>query len=102
MLAFLTSQIGPGHPLHQKKLHVAAVNKDADAWYVEGEKEDFYAIVHFGQRKRYGTKLMPRCKILADWDAVLARFAADHEEAMSKIPRQTGGGADATLGPGWT
>jgi hypothetical protein len=30
-----------GHPLHRKKLYVSAVNKDADAWCVEGEKEDF-------------------------------------------------------------
>ena len=51
------SQIGPGHPLHRKKLYVSAVNKDADAWYVEGEKEDFYAIVYFGRKKRYGGKV---------------------------------------------
>ena len=31
MLAFLKTQIGPGHPLHRKKLYVSAVNKDADA-----------------------------------------------------------------------
>jgi hypothetical protein len=47
MLEFLKTQIDPGHPLHRKKLYVTAVNKDADAWYVEGEKEDFYAIVYF-------------------------------------------------------
>lgn len=75
MLAFLKSQIGPGHPLYRKKLYVAAVNKDADAWYVEGEKETFYAIVYFGQKKRYGGKSMPRCEILPDWQAVLKRFA---------------------------
>lgn len=46
MLAFLKTQVGPGHPLHRKKLYVSAVNKDADAWYVEGEKEDLYAIVY--------------------------------------------------------
>ena len=85
MLAFLQRQIGPGHPLHRKKLYVAAVNKDADAWYVEGEKEDFYAIVYFSQKKRYGGKSMPKCEILPDWDAVLQRFAADHAEAMSKL-----------------
>jgi hypothetical protein len=85
MLAYLKSRIGPGHPLHGKKLYVTAVNKDADAWFVDGEKEDFYAIAYFGQQKRYGTKLMPRCEILADWDAVLQRFATDHAEAMSKI-----------------
>jgi len=85
MLAFLKTQVGPGHPLHRKKLYVSAVNKDADAWYVEGEKEDFYAIVYFSRKQKYGGKLMPRCEILADWDAVLQRFAADHAEAMSKI-----------------
>jgi hypothetical protein len=37
LLAFLKSQIGPGHPLHRRKLYVAAVNKDAKAWLVEGE-----------------------------------------------------------------
>ena len=85
MLLFLKSQVGPGHPLHRKKLYVAAVNKDADAWYVEGEKEDFYAIVYFSQKKRYGTRLMPKCEILSDWDAVLERFAADHANAMGKL-----------------
>lgn len=37
MLAFLKSQIGPGHRLHRRKLYVAAVKKDAKAWLVEGE-----------------------------------------------------------------
>ncbi len=87
MLAFLKTQVGPGHPLHRKKLYVSAVNKDAEAWYVEGEKEDFYAIVHFRRRKRFGGKLMPMCEILPDWDAVLRRFAADHAAAMSKLHR---------------
>jgi hypothetical protein len=82
MLAFLKTQVGPGHPLHRKKLYVSAVNKDADAWYVEGEKEDLYAIVYFSQKKRYGGKSMPKCEILGDWHAVLQRFAADHKESM--------------------
>lgn len=85
MLEFLKSQIGPGHPLHRRRLYVSAANKDADAWYVEGEKEDFYAIVYFSRRKRYGTRLMPVCEILPDWDAVLERFAEDHRKAMSKL-----------------
>jgi hypothetical protein len=85
MLEFLKTQVGPGHPLHSKKLYVSAVNKDADAWYVEGEKEDLYAIVYFSQKKRYGGKSMPKCEILPDWDAVLQRFAADHKQAMSKL-----------------
>lgn len=84
MLAYLRTKIGPGHPLHKKKLYVSAVNKEADAWFVEGEKEAFYAIVHFSQKKRYGTKLMPKCEILPDWQAVLRRFAADHQAAMRK------------------
>jgi hypothetical protein len=85
MLAFLKSQIGPGHPLYRKKLYVTAVNKDADAWYVEGEKDDFYAIVYFGQKKRYGTRLMPKCEILPDWGAVLRRFAADAQQAKGGV-----------------
>ena len=85
MLDFLKSHIGPGHPLHRKKLYVSAVNKDANAWYVEGEKESFYAIVCFGRKKRYGGKSMPKCEILPDWDAVLKRFAEDRELAMSKL-----------------
>ena len=85
MLAFLKSQIGPGHPLHRKKLYVAAVNKDADAWYVEGEKESFYAIVYFGRKKRYGSKMMPLCEILPDWDAVLRRFATDAQQAKRVV-----------------
>lgn len=85
MLAFLKSQIGPGHPLHGKKLYVSAVNKDAHAWYVEGEKEQFYAIVYFSREKRYGTRMMPFCEILPDWDAVLRRFAEDHKKAMSEL-----------------
>ena len=85
MLAFLKSQIGPGHPLHGKKLYVSAVNKDADAWYVEGEKEEFYAIVYFSRKKRYGTRMMPSCEILPDWDAVLRRFGEDHKKAMSEL-----------------
>ena len=85
MLEFLKTQIGPGHPLHRKKLYVSAVNKDADAWYVEGEKEDFYAIVYLSRKKRYGGKSMPKCEILPDWDAVLQRFAADHKEAMTEV-----------------
>jgi len=71
--------------LHRKKLYVRAVNKYADAWYVEGEKGNFYPIVYFGQKKRYGTRWMPKCEILPDWDTVLERFAADHKEAMNKI-----------------
>ena len=63
----------------------SAVNKDADAWYVEGEKEDLYAIVYFSQKKRYGGKSMPKCEILQDWDSVVQRFAADHKESMSKL-----------------
>jgi hypothetical protein len=85
MLDFLQSQIGPGHPLHRKKLYVSAVNKDADAWYVEGEKEDFYAIVYFGRKKRYGGKMMPVCEILPDWDAVLRRFAIDTRKAKGGV-----------------
>jgi len=85
MLDFLKSQIGPGHPLHRKKLYVAAVNKEADAWYVEGEKEDFYAIVYFGRKKRYGGKMMPLCEILPDWDAVLNRFAVDAQTAKGGV-----------------
>lgn len=85
MLHFLNSQIGPGHPLYRKELYVSAVNKDANTWYVEGEKEDFYAIVYFGQKKRYGGKSMPKCEILPGWDAVLQRFAADHEAAMKTL-----------------
>ena len=63
----------------------SAVNKDADAWYVEGEKEYLYAIVYFSQKKRYGGKSMPKCEILQDWDSVVQRFAADHKESMSKL-----------------
>ena len=85
MLAFLKSQIGPGHPLHGKKLYVSAVNKNADAWYVEGEKEEFYAIVYFSRKKRYGTRMMPSCEILPDWHAVLHRFAEDHKKAMAEL-----------------
>ena len=85
MLDYLKSQIGPGHPLHRKKLYVAAVNKDANAWYVEGEEEDFYAIVYFGRKKRYGSKMMPACEILPDWDAVLHRFAADAQQAKGGV-----------------
>ncbi len=85
MLEFLKTKVGPGHPLYRKKLFVAAVNKDANAWYVEGEKEAFYAIVYFRQKKRYGGKSMLKCEILPDWDAVLQRFAADHKEAMSRL-----------------
>jgi len=85
MLAFLKSQLGPGHPLHRKKLYVSAVNKDADAWYVEGEKEDFYAIVYFDRKKRYGGKMMPACEILPDWDAVLHRFAEDAKKAQGGV-----------------
>lgn len=85
MLEFLKAQIGPGHPLHRKKLYVSAVNKDADAWYVEGEKEDFYAIVYFGRKKRYGSKMMPACEILPDWDAVLHRFAEDAKKAPGGV-----------------
>jgi hypothetical protein len=85
MLAFLQNQIGPGHPLHRKKLYVAAVNKDADAWYVEGETEDFYAIVYFGRKKRYGGRMMAACEILPDWDAVLRRFAADAQQAKNLV-----------------
>ena len=81
MLAFLKSRIGPGHPLHGRKLYVSAVNKDADAWYVEGEEDDFHAIVYFGRKKRYGSKMMPACEILPDWDAVLHRFAEDAKKA---------------------
>jgi hypothetical protein len=81
MLEFLKSRIGPGHPLHRKKLYVSAVNKDADAWYVEGQKEDFYAIVYFSRKKRYGSKIMPACEILPNWDAVLHRFAEDVKKA---------------------
>ncbi len=85
MLHFLKSQIGPGHPLHRKKLFVSAVNKNADAWYVEGEKEEFYAIVYFGRKKRYGGKMMPVCEILPDWDAVLLRFADDAQKAKGGV-----------------
>ena len=85
MLEFLKSQIGPGHPLHRKKLYVAAVNKEADAWYVEGEKEDFYAILYFGKKKRYGGRMMPACEILPDWDAVSHRFAADAQAAKGGV-----------------
>jgi hypothetical protein len=85
MLDFLKSQIGPGHPLHRKKLYVSAVNKDSDAWYVEGEKEDFYAIVYFGRKKRYVTKIMPVCEILPDWDAVLRRFAEGARRAQGEV-----------------
>ena len=85
MLAFLKSQIGPGHPLHGKKLYISAENKEADAWYVEGEKEDFYAIVYFGRKKRYGGKMMPACEILPDWDAVLHRFAEDTKKAQGGV-----------------
>ena len=85
MLAFLKSQLGPGHPLHRKKLYVSAVNKDADAWYVEGEKEDFYAIVYFSRKKRYSGRMMPACEILPDWDAVLRRFAADAKKAQGGV-----------------
>ncbi len=81
MLAFLKSQIGPGHPLHRKKLYVAAVNKEADAWYVEGERNAFYTIVYFGRKKRYGGKMMPFCEILPDWDAVLRWFTADAQQS---------------------
>jgi len=84
MVEFLESQIGPGHPLHRKKLYVAAVNKDADAWYVEGEKDAFYAIVYCGWRKRCGGKLMPSCEILPDWDVVWHRFAEDAKKAQSR------------------
>jgi hypothetical protein len=31
MLEFLKTQVGPGHPLHRKKLYVSALNKDVDA-----------------------------------------------------------------------
>jgi hypothetical protein len=85
MLEFLKTQIGPGHPLYRKKLYVSAVNKDADAWYVEGEKEDFYAIVYFDRKKRYGGKMMPACEILPDWDAVLHRFAEDAKKAQGGV-----------------
>lgn len=85
MLEFLASQIGAGHPLHRKKLYVSAVNKDADAWYVEGENDDFYAIVYFGRKKRYGGKMMPLCEILPDWDAVLHRFATDAQQAKGGV-----------------
>jgi hypothetical protein len=85
ILEFLKTQIGPGHPLHRKNLYVSAVNKDADAWYVEGEKEDFYAIVYFGRKMRYGGKTMPVCEVLPDRGAVLRRFADDAQKAKGGI-----------------
>lgn len=86
MLDFLKSRIGPGHPLHGRKLYVSAVRDRGHIWYVEGEKDPFYAIVYFGRKKRYRGKTMPLCEILPDWDAVLKRFASDHEQAMKKLP----------------
>ncbi len=97
MLAYLESRTGPGHPLHGRKLYVSAVNNEADAWYVEGEAEDFYAIVYFGEKKRYGTRMMPKCEILKDWNAVLRRFATDHEAAMREV-RATYGQWSAEMG----
>jgi hypothetical protein len=85
MLEVLKAQVGPGHPLHRKKLYVTAVNKDANAWFVEGEKETIYAIVYFGRKKRYGGKMMPVCEVLPDWDAVLRRFADDAQKAKGGI-----------------
>ena len=64
---------------------MSAVNKEADAWYVEGEKEAFYAILYFGKKKRYGGRMMPACEILPDWDAVLRRFAADAQAAKGGV-----------------
>lgn len=87
MLSFLQRQVGPGHPLHRKKLYVSAVNKEANAWYVEGEKAPFYAIIYFGRKKRYGSRMMPACEILPDWDAVLNRFAADAKQAADGLQR---------------
>lgn len=46
--------------------------------------EDFYALVYFSQKRRYGTRLMPKCEILPDWQSVLQRFASDHEQAIRK------------------
>jgi hypothetical protein len=62
MLEILKTQIGPDHPLHRKKLYVTAVNKDADAWFVDGEKEDLYAIVYFSQKKRMAASSCPSAK----------------------------------------
>ena len=88
MLDYLQSQLGPGHPLYRRKLYVAAVREGERTWFVEGEKDEFYAIVYFDRKKRYGGKTMPLCEILPDWDAVLKRFAADHEEAMKAVAAQ--------------
>jgi hypothetical protein len=85
MLDFLKSQIGPGHPLHRKKLYVSAVNKEAEACDAEGEQEDFYAIVYFARKQRYGGKMMPSCGILADWNAVLHRFAEDAKKVQGGV-----------------
>jgi hypothetical protein len=88
MLEALKDRIGPGHPLHGRKLYVSAVREDERTWYVEGEEDDFYAIVYFERKKRYRGKMMPSCEILPDWDAVLKRFAADHDAAMKKLPKE--------------
>jgi hypothetical protein len=90
MLDTLKSRIGPGHPLHGRKLYVSAVREDERTWYVEGEEDPFYAIIYFDRKKRYRGKTMPGCEILPDWDAVLKRFASDHAEAMKKLPVEKG------------
>src|ERR1035437_8259393 len=90
MLAFLKTRIGPGHPLHRKRLYVSAVNKDADAWYVEGEKEDFYAIVYFSQKQRYGGKSRPKWESCRVGASVLHGFGGVWGEGFRKVwPRFT-------------
>lgn len=88
LLEALKTRIGPGHPLHGRKLYVSAVREDERTWYVEGEEDPFYAIVYFDRKKRYRGKTMPLCEVLPDWEAVLKRFASDHDEAMKKLPAE--------------
>lgn len=84
-IEYLQSCIGPGHPLHGKKIFASMRRCDGiELVLFENDTDDTFAFVNFGEKTRYKSRLMPKTEVLHSCDEVKKRLEHDYQEVVGK------------------
>ncbi len=80
----LNQQMGPGHPLHGKKVFPSCRKEDVDEAIIQFDIDDdgTYAIVYFHRIVLFKGRKMPEVEIINTREELKQRFHDDHMEAL--------------------
>ncbi len=83
-IEYLRSQIGPEHPLYDRKVFPSCIREDSLAPIIQFELDDdnTYAIVSFGEKQVFGKREMPKVEMIASISELQKRFEQDHRNAI--------------------